>query len=338
MGLFAEKFRQTKNLNKLNMLLMKKIALIGIMLFLVIVGFAQKAKVPTIMVVPDDDWCFAKNRDYKVSYTNPQTGITKDYPDYYKALQNDTDLNSVITQIGKMFSDRGLNLLDLKAVMDKIEADKAKKATIVADEGEDIEISPEDELAQNAQADILLKVTWKVDKAGPHRQVTFTIKAIDFYTSKQISGATGTGEKSLATEIAVLLKEAVLSHIDNLQSQMQSHFDDLIENGREVSLRIVTVAGSEINLQDDDLYDFILEWMDQNTVKGVYSEQVSSATELPFGDVRIPMFKDINDSEKAVDAKRYFRDFAKVLKNKFDFDVKVKTYGLGEVWLVLNKK
>jgi len=314
---------------------MKKVFLL-IVLF---VGFyqfaeAQKAKKPTIMVIPDDDWCIS--RGYKITFNDPSRKINKDFPDYTKALQNEIDLNSVITQIGKMFSERGFNLKDLKAAMDKIEADKGKKATIVADKGTEVAVSPADELVQSAQADILLKITWKVTKQGPYSIVTFTIKAIDAYTSKQIAGETGTGEKSTTPEIAILLKEAVLSHVDNLQSQMQTHFDDLLANGREVSLTIVRDADSQIDL--DNMYDFLTDWMDNNTVKGVYTKLSSSSTQIQYEQIRIPMFKKIGENERAIDAERFFRDMGKTIKEKYNYSVKVKMYGLGEVWLVLSDK
>ncbi len=294
---------------------------------------AQKAKRPTIMVIPDDDWCFSRN--HKIIFTDPTSGKQREYPDYYSALQKDPDLNGVITQIGKMFSERDFPLKDLKAAMDKIENDKAKRTTVTTSDGSDLATSPEDELATVAQADIYLKVTWKETRQGPYRIVTFTIKAIDAYTSKQIAGETGTGEKSTTPDVALLLKEAVLTHVDNLQAQMQRHFDDLIKNGREVSLTIARTSDSNIDL--DQMYDFITDWMDNNTVNDVYTKLNSSSNQIQYEQVRIPMYSKLGEVEKPLDTERFFREFGKEITAKYNYIVKVKSYGLGEVWLILSE-
>ena len=74
---------------------------------------------------------------------------------------------------------------------------------------------------------------------GPKRSVTYTLQGLDAYTNKQVAVTQGTGEPSMAAEVAVLLEEAVVDKMDALQaSQLQKHFDDLMANGREVALEV----------------------------------------------------------------------------------------------------
>jgi hypothetical protein len=294
-----------------------------IVIFLKLNLYGQVAKQPTIMVVPSDNWCFERNYKIQTINKNNQKEL---YPDYYTALQNDSELYHVVTQIGKMFSDRGFNLKDLKASIDKQRKEKIHKSKL------DIEssISPIDELALIAKADIFLKITWNTFNKGPYNSITFTIKAIDAYTNEQIAGATGTGKPCTINNVSVLLKEAVISHIDNLQSQMQSHFNDLIKNGRVISMRILS---NDIDLEQTSYYDFIIDWLDVNTVNGVYNEMSSSESEIIFETLRIPIF--INN--KPIDAKKFGRLLYLDLRKQLKCTARVRQFGLGEVWITIEK-
>ena len=64
------------------------------------------------------------------------------------------------------------------------------------------------------------------------------MQGLDAYSDKQIAGASGTGQPSFTAEMPVLLEEAVLAHVDNFNVQLQSHFDDMFANGREIVLEL----------------------------------------------------------------------------------------------------
>ena len=59
---------------------------------------------------------------------------------------------------------------------------------------------------------------------GPKRSVTYTLRGLDAYTNKQVAATQGTGEPSMAAEVAVLLEEAVVDKMDASLSQLQKHF------------------------------------------------------------------------------------------------------------------
>jgi len=103
--------------NKIN-----KLHLIVLLLF-VSISFSQ-AKKPTLMVVPADNWCFGKG--YSESFDNQ--GVVKDIPSYRVALQRDTDLDLVITQINGMLSQRDFDAKNLKSQLDKLESAGAEEA------------------------------------------------------------------------------------------------------------------------------------------------------------------------------------------------------------------
>ena len=153
------------------------------------VSFSQ-AKKPTLMVVPADNWCY--NNNYSESYDNQ--GVVKDIPSYRIALQRDTDLDLVITQINGMLSQRDFDAKNLKSQLDKIESAAAEEAMRSSKySGAEVAESPIDALKKVAKADIILKLGWTVNDDGMEKAVTFILKAIDSYTGKQIAQASGTG-------------------------------------------------------------------------------------------------------------------------------------------------
>jgi len=301
---------------------------------------AQRATQPSIMVIPNDGWCIEKG--YTVEFTDAFSGTTREVPDYRKAV-NDQELIAVIAKINEMFSERGFPLVNMQSALQKIESDRAVEDIINNRSGAGVGQSPLDQLNATAGADINLVVTWIVNKVGPKKSVTFTLQALDAYTSKQVGGASGTGPQMMSTELPVMLQEAVLSHVDNLQAQMSSHFDDLRTNGREVRVRIMVWNDAPVYLDDEcggtEYIDLISDWMFDNTVNGAFSEGDVTETRMELDFVRIPLY---DDRGRPINTRRFGRQLSRYLeKTCSDMDdtgIKVISRGLGEVWLLLGGK
>lgn len=315
---------------------MKKIIIILSVILVAQLAFSQVKK-PTLMVMPSDVWC--NSNGFTTEYDNQGTATV--IPDYKKAFQNDMDLALVITQINGMMAERGFPLKDLEATIKSIEKRTAENnLTQSKTSGASLSESPLDQIRQTAKSDIILDLSWKVNKNGPKRSVTFVLKGIDAYTDKQIAYATGTGTPSLAAETPILLEEAVNSHMDNFAATLQNHFDDLFENGREVSIDFrVFDNGSGIDFESEyngeELGDIIDEWLNQNTVNHRYSKTDGSENYLYYEQVRVPLF-DANG--KAVDTESYVKDLRKYLKNTYQIESKVQTKGLGKAVLIIGEK
>lgn len=315
---------------------MKKIIIILSVILVAQLAFSQVKK-PTLMVMPSDVWC--NSNGFTTEYDNQGTATV--IPDYKKAFQNDMDLALVITQINGMMAERGFPLKDLEATIKSIEKRTAENnLTQSKTSGASLSESPLDQIRQTAKSDIILDLSWKVNKNGPKRSVTFVLKGIDAYTDKQIAYATGTGTPSLAAETPILLEEAVNSHMDNFAATLQNHFDDLFENGREVSIDFrVFDNGSGIDFESEyngeELGDIIDEWLNQNTVNHRYSKTDGSENYMYYEQVRMPLF---NANGKAIDTESYVKDLRKYLKNTYQIESKVQTKGLGKAVLIIGEK
>ena len=309
----------------------------AIALLVPVLSFAQ-AKKPTIMVIPADVWC--SENGYMESFNN-QGKFTK-VPNYEAAVQENMDLVNAITKIGELMAERGFPLKDLATTIRNINQSAAEdEMTTSRTSGATLAESPLDKLLNRAKADILVELTWKINTIGPKNSVTYTLRGLDAYTGKQVAASQGTGAQSFSAEIPVLIEEAALEHIDNFCSQLQAHFDDLVENGREVVVNIrLFDNGSGMTLEDEYggemLMDIIDDWMAQNTVNHRYSLTDATENVMRFEQVRIPLY---NENGTAMDTRRFVRNLSRYLaKAPFSIDSKILTKGLGRADLVLGEK
>ena len=314
---------------------MTKLCCLAIILMMPFLSIGQ-AKKPTLMVVPSDLWC--KEYGYLTEFNNQGTKVL--IPDYKKALQEDANLILVISKINELMADRGFPLKNLESILKSLENQSAEDALLMNSEGAEINENPIDKLKKVAKADIIIQMTYTIQSVGPKNTVTFNLQGIDSYTNKQIAGSSGTGAPSFTAEIPVLLAEAVVANIDLYNVQLQNHFDDMFENGREVILRVLTWNNWEHNLESEDfggdmLSNIIENWVHENTVKNRFSTLDATENMMVFEQVRIPLF---NEKGQATDTRRWAFNLKKYLMDKFQIESKLMMKGLGQAQLVLGDK
>lgn len=310
-----------------------------IILLSALFAFPQ-AKKPIIMVVPSDNWCIRNG--YTMTYD--EMGTLKTLPDYKMALQNETDLLMTIGKINTMMADRGFPLVNLESALKNMEQESAEIAMLTSKSGGEIAENPIDILQRTANADIIIQLTYVINQVGPQRSITFMLQGLDAYTNKQIAGAQGTGSPSFATQTPVLLEEAVISHIDDFNSRLQAHFDDLFANGREIAFQVRVWDTSVIDLEEEfnykgerlELGEIIEDWVSENTVQGRFNTVTYTQNVIRFDQVRIPLY---DERQRAMDTRRWVRDLRTLLNRPpFNQEVKIYTRGLGEIWLILGEK
>tara|TARA_R110002050_G_scaffold74772_6_gene160373 strand:+ start:154560 stop:155516 length:957 start_codon:yes stop_codon:yes gene_type:complete len=318
---------------------MKKILQLGISIAILLVsitGFSQ-AKKPTLMVVPSDVWCFQNG--YILNFDDQGTPVK--VPDYKRAFQENAEVIQVISHINGMMADRGFPLKNMESVIKTLNSNSAEDNLRSSKEsGSGVSESPIDAFKKVAKADIIMQLTWTVNKTGPKKSITFNLQGLDAYTDKQVATAVGTGAPSFSAELPVLLSEAVLAHMDNFSESLQTHFDDMFENGREVIVRIQKWddwdGDLETEFDGEELGYIIEDWLADNTVKGRFSTTDLTENIALFEQVRIPLY---NDSGRAIDARRYVNELSKFLKNApYNIPNKLVMKGLGRATIILGGK
>lgn len=307
----------------------------SVLLVTISIAILAQAKRPEIMVVPSDLWC--NSRGYIQKFNN--AGSSEIVPDYKEALQNNFQLISVITVIGQMMSDRGFPLKNLETELKALNDEEAENNMALSKSGSELAESPIDILYRHAKADIILQVTWEINKIGPKSSVTFNLQGLDSYTHKQIAACHGTGTPSFSTEINVLLEEAVLNYIEDFNSQLQAHFDDIFTNGREVTLNIRRWDDSEFDLESEiegeELADLIETWVSEHTINGRFNMDMPSENRMYFKQVRIPLIDE--KTNRLVDTRNWARGLTKYLAS-IGVPAKLQSKGLGVATVTIGGK
>ena len=323
---------------------MRKLISILIVLPLFLIQAFPQAKKPTIMVVPSDSWC--QRNGFMTEFRN--SGQTWQIPDYSAAFRQNDEIRTVISAMSEFMAANEFPLQSLEAELNRINNESAEMSLMQGKSGSAIEESPVEELRRTAKADIILNLDYKVTRIGPRRQIEFNLQAIDAYSSKIISGNTGTSSAvSSETPMTTILEEAVLSFKDNFLSGLQRHFDDLFANGREISVTLLRYDTSPIDFEsvfefEGEMYELaehIDLWFSNSTVNGRYSLSDKSSNRMRFCQVRIPLYDTVMGKERAADAQSFGNKLARELrKDPYNLVVGVTPKGLGEVWITIGDK
>ena len=307
-----------------------------LMLAVACTAFAQ-GKNPKIMVVPMDTWC--QERGFWNVYENQ--GEIKGTPNYEQAVQDSRELMLVISKINNLMSDRGFPLADLsQSIKNNTRRTARNTLTTSKTSGSSLAVSALDELNRQAKADIIVEVDFSYNTVGPKHSVTYNLRALDAYTGKQVAGAEGTGTPTFTSEIPVLLEEAVVGHMDNFISRLQSHFDDCTENGREVVIEVgVFNNGSGTDLESEydgsELSEIIENWMAENTVKHQFLTSETTESIMLFENVRIPLLK---ENGMPQDANGFANELRKFLRTKYGIESKNNSSSLGYAQIIIGEK
>jgi len=312
---------------------------ITVILFNVFLGFYSfvfsQAKKPTIMIVSADVWM--NERGYITKYDNQGKVFTE--MDYEKAFLENSDLKIVINKLQEMMNYRGFPTKDLEQSIKSLKNEAAEDAMLTSKNGGDVNETASDKLRKVAKADIIMEIYWKVNSLGPKKSISFTLRGIDAYTNKPIANSGATGPQSAQPDLAILLEEAVITNIDQFNGQLQSFFDDLFQNGREVTIRIKTFSSWDGDLENEyggqELSSIIEEWVSNNTVKNRFNLTDATETFMFFEQVRIPLY-DVNN--KPIDGRGWLKALQLELKTKYGVTSKLMTKGLGEAILVIGDK
>ncbi|MBP7358709.1 MAG: hypothetical protein KA955_05145 [Prevotella sp.] len=306
-------------------------------LFMSIAVMAQ-AKKPRLMVVPSDIWC--KEHGYIMKFNNQ--GTEEVIPDYNKAVSSNRDLMTVISKINILMADRGFPLQDLSQTVKSIQNTQAENSVLrTKTSGSKLLESPLDQLRRRAKADIILEIDWGVNETGPKRSITYNLRGLDAYTNTQIAGAEGTGTPSFSAELPVLLEEAVQNNMDNFSAQLQAHFDDMMTNGREVTIELqVPDNGKGLDFEKEyggkELTEILDDWMAENTVQHRFNKSDATENRILFDQVRIPLYK---TNGMAMDTEAFARQLRNFLAAApYSITCKVVNRGLGNCLIIVGEK
>lgn len=270
--------------------------LLGVMCGAVCAMSLSAGAPPTVMIVPDKTWC----NEHGYVFTSERNGRTR-ITENYDAAFLDKDLTNVKVQLNALMKDNGLEAKDQQAASEIDDEEEMEEEAYSEDSqsGGEMNATNYEMLLNKLRPDILIKVGWNVNKLGFNYTCSYRLEAIDSYSGKSIAAVTAE-TPTLKTTISVgaAIKNAATEYMPTFVARLQEHFDDLQENGREITVACrIGDNGSGINFNSDfngkQLSTVISDWLNDNTVNHVYSTRNASRNRLSYEQVRIP-FKDAN--------------------------------------------
>lgn len=297
---------------------MKKVISIIFLLALVLGMKAQQAAMPTIIVFPADSWM----TDHGFMDTVENDGETEYKPRYEDAFVQSREIGAVIQAIQKVLEERKFEHEDLQNLLKDMKRERAEELANAAD-GDATEKGAMDELLQQARPDIRIDVDYGIQQLGPRHSISYTIKAVDAYTSEQVSSVQGTIEMTM-DPVDLAMRKAVAGNCDDFCQQIIDYFVDLRDNGRKINLIFRAAKGSNINFikdeigDDGDTYDeFLYAWVKKHAVKAACKKGRKTANMVEFKSVRIPFFDENGEPYEA-------EDWAKSVRKAFKAETGIK--------------
>ena len=305
------------------------------------------AKKPTIMIVPSDAYCMRNG--YTTEWID-ENGNVNEVPDLANVFKNGNadDLRLVISELSRIMAERGFPLKDLEQTLKSLQQESVEISLMESSSsGAYIAESMIDEIKRTAKADIIMDLDFTPMQKGPQRYISYNLRALDAYTNKIVAANSGVGAPSVSAPINLLLEEAVLNFMDSFCTQLMSHFEDMAKNGREIVVKLKVWDSSDVNFEEEfefeedyvELIDIISYWMEDNTVNHTPTRTDATETLITFEQVRIPLYKERNGRQSALDARGFANSLRSYLKNEpFLIESKIYERGLGEVWIIIGEK
>ncbi len=290
-------------------------------------------KMPTLMVIPSDNWC---EQRYFMSKTENQ-GLSIKTPDYKRAFQEDTEIGLVISKIGQLMIDNGFRLKDAEQEIKNLSKISGEDlVTSSTKSNSDISESPLDKIIKQAKADLIIQIWWNLNSDN---SISFTLEALDAYTSKRVAVSSGTCKMNENKVMATILENAIKKNLNPFLKQLKDYFSDIQINGREVVIRIKKWDNWDKNLEDEiggkEVNQIIEEWVSKNSINSTYNLTDANENFMLFEQVRIPTIKD----GLPLDARKFLRGLQLELKKEpYLITSKLMIRGLGESILVIGEK
>ncbi len=284
---------------------------------------------PTVMFLPDKTWCNAN--DYvDRSERNGKTRITEKYDEAFL----NSDLKNVVVQLNALMKDNGLPAKDYGTTSELDDEEEAEEDAYGNDSqsGGSMDATDYEMMLNKLRPDIIIKIGWDVHTVGFNYTLSYRLEALDSYSGKSVAQVTAeTPSLKTTVPVAAALKNSATEHMPAFISRLQEHFDDLQENGREITLACrIGNNGSGINFNSEfngkELSTIISDWVNDNTVNHAYSTRNSSRNRINFEQVRIP-FKDA--SGRVMQAKEFVDQLKRYLRATCDLKSENTTKGLG---------
>lgn len=295
---------------------------------------AVQQALPTIMILPSDKLL----KDNRCLDEAEYDGKTFTLRDYRKFLAKGTNFRRIISTIQDAFVKDNYPVTDFEQSVKNL---NTNDAYAIAD---NLERDAKTMLLQACHPDIILELDYTTDGGSvishnygnSKKKISYTISAIDAYSSKVESSVSAIGLEGDSEE--EIFSKSLADNMPKLKEDITNYFSDIIYRGREVNVKFVVASNgnlklSQKNIEGDTYSDWLIDYVKTHTVKGAYRMQNNSDYELSFVNARIRL---LNEDGTQYGVYDWARDCMKKLNTQLGLNTTNASQGLGEIVITIN--
>ena len=296
------------------------------------VNVNEQAK-PNLIVIPSDE-LLQKFGMLKQQDAQGKAIYIRDFKGY---LLKDPNAKFIISTIQSSFIKVGFPLNDLEQTLKSLDDQE------MIDGVDNIQKDAKSLLLSTAKPDIILELNYDLvtdeSSRNLNNSLTCTLRGIDEFSNKVISTIkkTGFGKNEANNDAGSLMKKALDKDIPDYTKQINTYFADIIQKGRDITVRVAIDKGVKLNMEDeclkgDSYADWVVDYLKSNAQKGAYKMERNTETEMFFRNVRI---KTLNEDGTQFSAYDFAKEMKKALDKACGIKSSNKTQGLGDAYIVL---
>jgi hypothetical protein len=288
--------------------IMKKILFSVILFALATLGSHAQGIKSRLMVIPSDNLL----NDMKCYSTTVVQGVPVANRNYEKAFVDDKALSDACAAIAKKFIEKGFPLESLEETLKKIKNTIIKKSLL------GVQTDPLTQVLEVARPDVILRLSYKLEKGRMTNKLSFTLEAVDSYTLKVV-------ERTM----------------EDFLTALAEHGKDIRENGRTIRLTVLVQDDPSIafNLKTvhksgDKYYEIIENLVNQMKIGEDTPNPVNETKVLlELTDIRIPYVDPV--TKIGLSASRWSEKLLKELRSKYEIKGESESQGLGDAVIIL---
>lgn len=287
---------------------------------------------PTLMVFPSD--AMLQRMGFLKEIQNQ--GTISYQRDYQQAFIKNPEIKFAIAVIQEEFAKVGFALEDMEQQLKQISNNNAM------DEMSDYARDNRAELLNTVRPDYIIELDYDLHTEAKSRNLNkslnYSIRGLDVYTNKAIASITkaNAGVDKKENDVASIIKDDLPVSLQEFRQQITNHYADLLANGIEITLRVVTSNTSDVNIDDDcgdqELNERINNWLKDNTINQSFKMSKNTSTEMFFTNVRI--YANTEDGKKYT-AYDFSGELSKALKKGCGLKTRNRTQSLGDALVLI---
>ncbi len=225
-------------------------------------------------------------------------------------LENDLNLRVAVSKVKEGFDKRGFSTIDFRAKLKQLSNDKAMEA--------DNQSNIKQEIIELSGADIYVETEAKTVTTATGNSVTIIITAYDAFSGQSLANKVSSSPKFYTENYEILTEKAVASVIEDFLNTIQMKFNDVVKNGRILTMNITLGQNSNVDMDSEvgtekiSLAENIEKWLEKNTLNGYYHLQGVTATKMIIDELRVPL-KENNTNFRPTKFAASFRNYLKTL-------------------------